>query len=202
MEMGFGGACHGTMGRAAMIVRCRGDDATRFAATRRAGAIHGLRACFVVSSLTLLGGCGAIGGFAGAVAGAVTSIATTNPAVGISVGIAVKAATDQAVKTVTRRFQREEQDAIAAAVRDLGAGESGEWQHARLLGSGSDRGEVRVLRLIETPLARCKELLFSVLDGKGESATSAWFTTTACQQGDQWKWASAEPAVDRWGNLQ
>jgi hypothetical protein len=165
-------------------------------------AMRGLRACFIASSLALLAGCGAIGGFVGAAAGIATSIATTNPAIGISVGIAVKAGTDQAVKTVMRRFQREEQDAIAAAVRDLDVGESGEWQHAHLAGSGSDRGEVRVLRLIETPLARCKELLFSVLDGKGDSRTSAWFTTTACQQGDQWKWASAEPAVDRWGNLQ
>lgn len=188
-----------------MTLRGRACDATRetrSAAMRSGGAIRGLRACFIASSLALLAGCGAIGGLVGAAAGVATSIATTNPAIGIGVGIAVKAGTDQAVKTVTRRLQRSEQDAIAAAVRDLGAGESGEWRHAHLLGSGSDRGEVRVLRLIETPLARCKELLFSVVHAEGERTTRAWFTTTACQQGDQWKWASAEPAVDRWGNLQ
>jgi hypothetical protein len=161
-----------------------------------------MRACVVASSLALLAGCGAIGGFAGAVAGIATSVATTNPAIGISVGIGVKAATDQAIKIVSRRLQQSEQDAIAAAVQDMGAGDGGTWQHAHLVGSGSERGEVRVIRLIETPLARCKELLFSVVQGDRESATRAWFTTTACQQGNQWKWAAAEPAVDRWGNLQ
>jgi hypothetical protein len=61
---------------------------------------------------------------------------------------------------------------------------------------------VQVTELIKNPLADCKGLLFSVASGKGPSATSAWYATTACRQGKQWKWAAAEPAVARWGNLQ
>ena len=66
--------------------------------------------------------------------------------------------------------------------------------------AGDAYGEVRVIRLIQTPLALCKEALFSVAAGEGEERE--WFSTTACDEGDRWRWAAAEPAVERWGNLQ
>ncbi len=152
-------------------------------------------------AVSVLAGCASVGGFAGAAAGLATSVVTANPAIGLSVGISVKAATDEAMKTLSRRRQRDQQDAIAAVVPDMGPGDTREWQLAHHFGSGSDRGEVRVVRLIDTPLARCKEILFSVVKGD-ENAKPAWFAATACQQGDKWKWAAAEPAVERWGNLQ
>jgi hypothetical protein len=149
----------------------------------------------------VLAGCSSVGGFAGAAASLVTSVATANPIIGISVGIGVKAATEQGVQYIARRRQRSEHDAIVAVARDMPPGERGRWQHAHLVGSGVDRGEVRVVRVIDTPLATCKELLFSV-ERDGERPRVDWFTTTACKNGDVWQWAAVEPAVERWGNLQ
>ena len=148
-----------------------------------------------------LAGCASVGDVTGAVAGLVSGAATANPAVGISVGVAVRAGTNEAVRAVSRSRQRNEQDAIAAVAAALEAGESAPWavdQHV----TGDAYGEVQVLRVIDTPLATCKELLFSVASGDEESGPPAWFTTTACRQGERWKWAAAEPAVERWFNLQ
>ena len=146
-----------------------------------------------------LAGCAAVGDVTGAVAGLVSGAITANPAVGIGVGIAVRAGTNEALDRVALARRRDEQDAIAAVAADLNPGDSGEWGIDQRM-AGDARGEVRVLRVIETPLALCKELAFSVVgekDGKPE-----WFATTACRVGQQWKWAGAEPAVQRWINLQ
>ena len=161
-----------------------------------------LAAVALAASTVLLGGCSAIGGFVGAVAAIATGAGTANPVVGVSVGIAVKAATDQALQSLARRNQRHEHEAIVAVVADLAPGQSGRWEREHFIGSGMDRGEVRVVRLIETPLATCKEILFSVEHG-GANPRADWFTTTACRsENNVWRWAAAEPAVDRWGNLQ
>ncbi|HZN23991.1 MAG TPA: hypothetical protein VFB75_07175 [Burkholderiales bacterium] len=45
-------------------------------------------------------------------------------------------------------------------------------------------------------------MAFSVVESGHESVSGAWFTTIGCREGATWKWAAAEPAVDRWGNLQ
>ena len=47
-----------------------------------------------------------------------------------------------------------------------------------------------------------KELTFSVESGQGADLTRSWYTTQACQTGDRWKWALAEPSTERWGSLQ
>jgi hypothetical protein len=149
-----------------------------------------------------LSGCAAVGGFTGAVAAIATGTATSNPGVGLAVGITVKAATDETLKRWSRHNQDRAQQAIAGVVADMSPGDSRTWEHPHVFGRGHDHGEVRVVRLIETPLARCKEILFSVDHAEGAEATRAWYTTTACQHGDLWRWAAAEPAVERWGALQ
>ena len=158
------------------------------------------RLCAAAAASVLLAGCSSMGGFAGAAAALATSAATANPIVGISVGIGVKAAADQGLQYVAKRRQRDEHDAIVAMVHDMKPGERGHWVRSHLVGSGVDRGEVRVVRVIETPLATCKELLFSV-ERDGDKPRIDWFTTTACRNGDVWQWAAAEPAVARGGNL-
>ena len=160
-----------------------------------------LRVCALAGATLLLAGCSSVGGFAGAVAALATGAATSNPVVGISVGIGVKAAADQGLQYVAKRNQRREHEAIVSPVHELKPGESGRWERAHRFGSGADRGEVRVVRMIETPLATCKELLFSV-ERDGSKPRVDWFTTTACRNGEVWQWAAAEPAVERWGNLQ
>ena len=59
-------------------------------------------------------------------------------------------------------------------------------------------------RLIGSTDFNCKEIVFSVdTDArKDEPASSAFYVASVCRDGNQWKWASAEPAVARWGNLQ
>jgi hypothetical protein len=148
-----------------------------------------------------LAGCAAVGDVTGAIAGLVSGAATANPAVGISVGIAVRAGMNEVVRTVSRKRQRNEQDAIAAVAAELDVGEAAPWAVDQRV-AGDAYGEVRVLRVIATPLALCKELLFSVVEGEEENLPRAWFTTTACREGVAWRWAAAEPAVERWMNLQ
>ena len=155
--------------------------------------------CALILAVLPLSGCNTIGAVTGTVAAVATGTATSSPAVGVSVGIGVKAATDEASKVVSRKRQQAEQDAIAATVAPMKAGEARPWEVKHTIPVGNEHGEVRVVRIINTPLAVCKELLFSV---EGKNAAPSWFTTSACQQGDKWKWAAAEPAVERWGNLQ
>ena len=163
--------------------------------------MNALRAAALGACCLALSGCSAIGGFAGAVAAFGTGAATANPIVGISVGIGVKAAVDQGVKYVSRRKQHEIQGSIVLAAGELAEGQSARYEHAHFIGSGVDRGEVRVVRVIDTPLATCKEIVFSV-EHSGDEPRVEWFSTAACRNADGWQWAAVEPAVERWGNLQ
>ncbi|WP_206956830.1 hypothetical protein [Trinickia acidisoli] len=149
-----------------------------------------------------MSGCASIGAASGAVAGVATGAVTANPAVGIGVGIAVQAATDEAVNRYMRVMHQEQQDAIASLVGDLPVGGSQPWRVKHRLPIENGHGEVRVTRAFDTALASCKEFAFSVVDGDKPDATADWFTASACRQGTVWKWASAEPAVERWGTLQ
>ncbi|ABO55483.1 MULTISPECIES: hypothetical protein [Burkholderia] len=145
-----------------------------------------------------LSGCGSVGAASGALAGAATGLVTANPAVGIGVGIAVQAATDEAVNRTMKQLHQNQQDAIANAAGSLAVGEAKPWKVSNTLPLENGEGEVRVTRAYSTALALCKEFAFSVKDGD----KADWYFANACQQGKQWKWASAEPAVDRWGALQ
>lgn len=149
----------------------------------------------------LLGGCNTLGGFAGAVSGIATGTATTNPAVGYGVGIGVQAAVDATGKYVFRKWQQAEQDEIAALVGQMREGEIRRWQIRHTIPYGNNQGEVQITRSFQTPLAPCKEALFSVVEGEGKKQTRQWFIATICQQAAHWKWAVTEPAVQRWGSL-
>lgn len=167
----------------------------RLAMTRRARGIA------VAMCALVIGGCAAVGDITGAVAGLASGAATANPAVGISVGIAVRAGTNEALEYVARRRQRNEQDAVAIAAAELSTGESRAWAVDQRV-AGDAHGEVQVIRIIETPLALCKELLFSVIRGSEGAPRATWYSTTACNNGERWNWAAAEPAVPRWITLQ
>jgi len=148
-------------------------------------------------------GCASIGTASGALAGITTGAVTANPAVGIGIGIAVQAATDEAVKRYMRGLHRDQQDQIAQLVGELSVDASAPWQVKHILPLENGRGQIRVTRAFDTALTHCKEFVFSLTDGDGPDAPAWWFVANACQQQDQsWKWASAEPAVARWGSLQ
>jgi hypothetical protein len=149
-----------------------------------------------------LGGCRFAGEVVGAAAGGASAAATANPAVGIAVGIAVNSGIDATTAYIARTRQGAEQDAIAGEVATMDVGERRPWKIVHDIPIGNEHGEVQVARVIATPLATCKELVFSVEEGSGASLKRAWYTTQACRNGERWKWALAEPAVERWGALQ
>ena len=149
-----------------------------------------------------LAGCNSIGGIAGATTGTAAAVGSGNPAVGILIGVGTKAVADEALRRLSRRWSGAEQYALAHAIGGTGVGEAKPWEVRHVPAVGNKRGEVRVLRAVETPLADCKEALFSVVSGEGTEAARQWFLTSACRQGERWKWAAAEPATERWGSLQ
>ncbi len=152
--------------------------------------------------LTALVGCRFVNELAGAAAGGATAAASANPLVGVAVGVAVNSALDATTDYIVRTRQRAEQDAIAGEVATMSVGDRRPWEIRHDIPIGNEHGEVQVTRMITTPLASCKELLFSVDSGSGDELKRAWYTTQACHNGQQWKWALAEPAVERWGSLQ
>ena len=174
---------------------------------RRAGARAAARrtaALLLLAAVPLLAGCNSsLGGIVGAATGTAAAVGSGNPAVGAAVGVGTRAVADEGIRRVSRRWHRTEQDALAAAVGAMAVGEIRPWRVRHDLPIGNKRGEVRVLRAVETPLAECKEALFSVASGEGPAAARRWFVTSACRQAEGgWKWAAAEPATERWGSLQ
>lgn len=159
--------------------------------------------CLILAlGLVPLAACHSLGDIVGAVTGTVATVGTGNPAVGTVIGIGTRAAADWGLRYVTRRWHRTEQDALAATVGAMEVGESRPWQVRHDLPFGNEQGEVQVLRAVETPLALCKEVLFSVASGSAPDAARQWFVTSVCRQAEGWKWAAAEPATERWGSLQ
>ena len=154
------------------------------------------------AGMSLISGCASIGAVAGAAAGVATGVVTTNPAIGIGVGIAVQAGTDEVVAHVMKNLHADQQNAIVLVASTEPVGDVQPWNVKHTLPVENGHGEVRTLREFDSALATCREFAFSVIDGDKADAKEAWFIASACKQQDGWKWASAEPAVPRWGNLQ
>jgi hypothetical protein len=66
----------------------------------------------------------------------------------------------------------------------------------------NERGQVAVSRVISTGALECKEIVFSVDIGPVERPRRGFYIAAVCRDGETWKWASAEPATERWGSLQ
>jgi hypothetical protein len=152
--------------------------------------------------LLSLTACSTAGGIAGGLVGAATGAATMNPVVGYAVAVGVRAGTDSAVNYVMRERQNAEQTAIAEVAGPLPPGVVMPWAIEHSIPIGDEHGEVQVTRLISTQLAVCEEIVFSVAKHKDPQPNDPRYVATTCHQNDGWKWASAEPAVARWGFLQ
>lgn len=148
-----------------------------------------------------LAGCqsSSIGPATGAVVGTLSGAATANPVAGFAIGVTVQAAVDATVKYVLREWKNDQQNIMANAVGALPIGEVRQWQIKRALPVGNERGSIQAVRDIETPLAHCREVLFTVAL---EGAAPAYASTICQRQDGQWKWAAAEPSVARWTGLQ
>jgi hypothetical protein len=153
-------------------------------------------------TVVLLAGCKAAPQIAAAVTGGAAGAATGSPALGFAVGVATDAGAHYAFRYISRTRQGAEQDAIAQVAGEMPVGSEAVWKIEHTIPIGNEHGRLRVVRVIDSPLAVCKEIAFSVEEGEGDKVQRALFTTDICKQEETWKWASAEPAVERWGFLQ
>jgi hypothetical protein len=150
----------------------------------------------------LLGGCKAVPQIAGVIGGAAAGGATASPAVGFAVGVATATATGYAQRWYGRSREHAEQQAIAATAGALPVGGEAPWHISHLVPIGDEHGDLKVAADIVNPLAPCRSVLFSVVDGSGPKAKRSWYQADICRRASGWQWASAEPAVPRWGYLQ
>ena len=148
--------------------------------------------------LPLLGACSTVSDVAALAAGGGAGAATANPALGFAVGVGVKAGVDELGKWYERSRARGEQDAIAEAAGQAPPGTPEPWAVHHTIPIGDEHGHFLVTREFATPLATCREVVFRVEEGRSARP----FTTTVCRDAAGWRWATAEPAVDRWGYLQ
>ncbi len=144
-------------------------------------------------------GSGTTAELTGLATGGVAGAATANPAIGYAVAIGTAAGADAALKWYGRSRQHSEQQAIADVAAALATGDAAPWRVRHLIPYGNEHGQVRVVRVIDTPLVQCREIVFSVEDAP---TPPAWYATSICRADSGWHWALAEPAVERWGYLQ
>jgi hypothetical protein len=163
----------------------------------------------LVASGLCVSGCASLlheGGAAGAgVAGAsLAGAITDSAAVTSGIGLGVNAGASAAVKALEKRVHRTEQESIAAAAGPLNVGDTAHWSsgHLKVSVERDEHGELTVSRLIQAGDLDCKEVIFSVEKVVKEKPERAFYTTTVCRDGKVWRWASAEPATERWGSLQ
>jgi hypothetical protein len=166
------------------------------------------RVLLLVSSAGLLSGCESlltattadVAGIAGAgVAGAVSK----SPAAAAAIGLGIAAGANAGLQYLQRDVHLAEQDTIAAAAGPLVPGVVGHWSVAHDIPiENNEHGDLVVTRLVGAADFTCKEIVFSVDTVEKTVPHRAFYTATICQDGDAWKWASAEPATARWGPLQ
>jgi len=136
---------------------------------------------------------------------AIASKVTSNAAVATGIGLGAVAAAKAGVQYSERVVHRNTQDSIAKAAGPLEVGAVAPWSITHSFPIEDDEhGRVTVSRAISSGALDCKEIVFSVDHEatKDKAASSAFFVASVCRDGDKWKWASAEPATDRWGALQ
>ena len=142
---------------------------------------------------------------AGIAGAGVANSVTSNAAVATGIGLGAVAAARAGVQYSERVIHRNTQDSIAKAAGPLGVGAVAPWSITHSFPIEEDQhGRVTVSRTISKGVLDCKEIVFSVDRSATPNvpASSAFFVASVCRDGDNWKWASAEPATERWGALQ
>ena len=156
-------------------------------------ALPGCQALLTEATSTTAG----IGG--ASIADAVGANATTTTGIGLGVQALGRAGLQYAQRVTHRAAQ----DRIAAAAGPLPVGGVSEWAtDHRVPVEPNERGQVAVSRVISTGALECKEIVFSVDSGQGERLRRGFYLAAVCRDGGAWRWASAEPATERWGSLQ
>lgn len=135
----------------------------------------------------------------------VASKVTKNAAVATGIGLGAVALAKTGVQYSERVVHDNTQNSIASVAGPLNPGAVAAWsvKHSFPI-EDDEHGRVTVSRKISTGALDCKEIVFSVEHDatKDSAASSAFYVASVCRDGKVWKWASAEPATDRWGALQ
>ena len=163
----------------------------------------------------LLGGCSSVltqsaGAGAGIGAAAISHAITSNGAVTAGVGLGTQAAALAGVQYLEKQVHEKEQNAIAGAAGGVPVGGVGAWRVTHEIPIEDDQhGELTVTRDIapavpagDEPAFVCKEIIFSVDTTQHHRLHRDFYTADVCRDGLVWKWATAEPATERWGALQ
>lgn len=169
-----------------------------------------LRLTGLMLALATLSGCASlvsattadVAGIAGA--GAATAV-TKDAVVATGIGLGIAAAANAGLGYAERRVHGAEQDEIAAIAGPLPPGGVASWSIShRIPLEDDEHGQLSVIRDLGNASFVCKEIVFSVDAGKQPDAPTsrAFYTATVCRDRQTWKWASAEPATERWGALQ
>ncbi len=150
-------------------------------------------------AVAMLGGCAEAGSAVNSIASAGVAAAVgsaVNPAIGLIAGVATAYGVNEGVKYAERRTHGNVQQAIADAAGPLAIGEAAPWQVTDRLPLTGRAGTVEVARAFGEAIP-CKDIVFTVAE------ETDIYAATICRQGDgPWRWATAEPAVHRWGTLQ
>lgn len=140
---------------------------------------------------------------AGVAGTAVAASVTKNAAAAAGIGLGVLAAAQSGVRAVERNYHGHQQDVIAGIAGELPVGQVAAWrsEHAIQL-EPDEAGRVTVSRVISATDLACKEIVFSVDHAEEAKTLSSFYVATICKDSAKWRWATAEPATARWGNLQ
>lgn len=166
------------------------------------------RAALALAAMAALGGCssflqqgtGAVAGVGGA---AVAASVTSDAAVATGIGVGVQSLAQAGVQRWQRVVHTAEQDRIAAIAGALAPGQVAPWRVEHPIPiEPSSRGEVTVSRIVGAKALDCREIVFSVDQPPKAESPKAFYVAMICRDGARWKWASAEPATERWGSLQ
>jgi hypothetical protein len=182
-------------------------------ASKAANRGHPATTALVLLAVTIslaLSGCSSLyseGATAGAgIAGAALAAkVTSNAAVATGIGLGALAAARAGVQYSERVVHKNTQDGIAKIAGPLDVGAIAPWSVVHSMPIEDDEhGRVTVSRTISAGALDCKEIVFSVdqTATKNVPASTAFYVASICRDGENWKWASAEPATERWGALQ
>ncbi|MDG4550803.1 MAG: hypothetical protein P9F19_08630 [Candidatus Contendobacter sp.] len=134
---------------------------------------------------------------------ALASQVTDNAAVATGIGLGVRSAALAGLQYAQRKVHGEQQDMIARIAGNLEPGAVATWQVTHQIPiEENERGRVTVSRIISGRNLLCKEIVFSIDSTADQQPHSAFYVAIICRDANQWKWASAEPATERWGALQ
>ena len=148
---------------------------------------------------------------AGIVGAGAASTVTRSAAGAAAIGLGVRSLAGEGLRYVERRVHGTAQDAVASAAGPLEPGMIAPWSVRHSVPIEDDEaGEVVVSRVLGAGSFRCKEIVFSVDTRDRTGPRRAFYTAMICRDnfhggprnGGVWRWASAEPAVERWGGLQ